>query len=244
MLCDRLVCGIRDDAIQWRLLAESDLKFAKAFELAQSMELATAKNAKELHQPNADSGTEVHIVKGEPQLSKEKGGAIQTTCFKCRKWGCSRIKCRQRGAKCHHCGKLGHLQAVCRSKPQKPHKVNAVSHQSRDEYTLFELADSDTSSQAPLKVRVSADGHDLTMEVDTGASCSLILKRTFNRYWKDHDLHQSTVNLSTYSEERLGVLGKFWVDVSYEDQQPYFLSWLWMDQGPASSVEMAQLRLD
>ena len=65
MLHDRLVCGIRDNTIQWRLLAESDLNFAKVFEAAQCME-AAAKNAKELHQPNTDSGTEAHKVKGEP----------------------------------------------------------------------------------------------------------------------------------------------------------------------------------
>ena len=43
MLQDRLVCGIRDDAIQKRLLAEHDLNFAKAIQIAQSMEMA-AKN--------------------------------------------------------------------------------------------------------------------------------------------------------------------------------------------------------
>ena len=100
MLRDRLVCGIRDDAIQRRLLAESDLKFAKAFELAQSME-AAAKNAKELHQPNADSSTEIHKIKGEPRPSKKKGGAKHNTCFRCGKPGHSPIKSTHRGAKCH-----------------------------------------------------------------------------------------------------------------------------------------------
>ena len=104
------------------------------------------------------------------------------------------------------------MQAVCRSKPQKPHKVNAVSHQSRDEYTLFQLTNSDTPSQAPLEVTVSPEGHNLTMEVDTGASYSLISKQIFNHYCKDHDLHQSNVNL-TYSGECYGVFRKFSVDV-------------------------------
>ena len=34
MLCDRIVCGIEDQKIQQRLLAEPDLTFDKAFELA------------------------------------------------------------------------------------------------------------------------------------------------------------------------------------------------------------------
>ena len=141
---------------------------------------------------------------------------------------------------------MGHLQAVCRSKPQKPHQINAVSHQSRDEYTLFQLTDSDMHSQAPLEVTVSADGHDLTMEVDTGASCSLISKRTFDRYWQDHDLHQSTVNLRTYSGERLGVLGKFSVDVSYRDQQATLPLLVVDGSGPSLLGRdwLAHLRLD
>ena len=40
MLRDRLVCGVADDRIQRRLLAETELSFAKAMQLATAMELA------------------------------------------------------------------------------------------------------------------------------------------------------------------------------------------------------------
>ena len=40
MLCDRLVCGIRDTQVQKRLLAEPKLIFAKALEIFQAAELA------------------------------------------------------------------------------------------------------------------------------------------------------------------------------------------------------------
>ena len=56
MLRDRLVCGIRDDAIQKWLLAEHDLNFAKAAQLTLSMETA-AKNVKELQQPSGTPTT-------------------------------------------------------------------------------------------------------------------------------------------------------------------------------------------
>ena len=81
MLRDRLVFGIRDNHIQLWLLVESNLKFAKGFELAQSMEVS-ARNAKELHQRNADSGTEVYKIKGEPRPSDEKGRAIHISCLR------------------------------------------------------------------------------------------------------------------------------------------------------------------
>ena len=41
ILRDRIVCGINDDATQGRLLAEPDLNYAKAVEIARSMEAAS-----------------------------------------------------------------------------------------------------------------------------------------------------------------------------------------------------------
>ena len=48
MLRDRIVCGINDDAIQRRLLAEPVLTFKKSLEIAQGLE-ATARHMRELH---------------------------------------------------------------------------------------------------------------------------------------------------------------------------------------------------
>ena len=47
MLRDRLVCGINDDRVQRRLLAETDLTFERAFKIAVAAE-AACKNAKDL----------------------------------------------------------------------------------------------------------------------------------------------------------------------------------------------------
>ena len=48
MLRDRLVCGINNDRIYRRLLAEKDLTFVKALDIATAMELAE-KSAADLH---------------------------------------------------------------------------------------------------------------------------------------------------------------------------------------------------
>ena len=47
MLCDRLVCGVDDLRMQRRLLAEPELTFDKAFEIAMASESAE-KNVKDL----------------------------------------------------------------------------------------------------------------------------------------------------------------------------------------------------
>ena len=49
MLCDRLVCGRRDQCLQCRILAEADLAFTKAFRIAKAMEMAE-KETKDLHE--------------------------------------------------------------------------------------------------------------------------------------------------------------------------------------------------
>ena len=60
MLWDRLICGINNDTIQNRLLAEAKLDFKKAMELAQSIEEA-AKCVWEL-KLGSNSRVEVHKV--------------------------------------------------------------------------------------------------------------------------------------------------------------------------------------
>ena len=47
MLRDRLVCGIRDNHLKQRLLAETDLTFQKALDISQAIE-AAERNARDL----------------------------------------------------------------------------------------------------------------------------------------------------------------------------------------------------
>ena len=122
MLQDRLVCGIQDENIQKRLLAEKRLTFAKAMELAQGMEAAT-KNVRELHsaqQAEVAVPNEVHQA-GPPQQQSPRRDAL---CYRCGKKGHTAAKCRFKNAECHLCGKVGHLKAVCRSREGSPPTSN------------------------------------------------------------------------------------------------------------------------
>ena len=92
MLRDRLVCGINDDAIQRRLLAEQNLTFDKALTTAQGLE-AAAKNLHELHHKPSGGNGEVHKVAREsgPQKEKCEGptvqGGVNTVYHRCGKSG-------------------------------------------------------------------------------------------------------------------------------------------------------------
>ena len=61
------------------------------------------------------------------------------------------------------------------------------------------------------------------MELDTGATRSLISEVTYRTLFKDRPLEKSKVRLRTYSGKMLKVLGEVKVVVSYGDQQAELL---------------------
>ena len=115
MLRDWIVCGINDDTIQKRLLAEAKLTNTKALELAWGLETATrnvkkisCKETASLYTPTRNGQQDVYKVIPERRA--------ELSCYRCGKTGHVASKCRFKGAKCHKCGKMGHLQRVCHSK--------------------------------------------------------------------------------------------------------------------------------
>ena len=133
MLRDRLVCGIGDNVIQKRLLAEDPLTLAKAMELAQGMEVAAKNTATLLVETSGNITTNVNHpfsklckVKIFPVLNPNPGATevhrLNTTltptkpCSHCGKQDHLPRSCRFKEAKCHFCGKIGHLKRVCRKR--------------------------------------------------------------------------------------------------------------------------------
>jgi len=140
------------------------------------------------------------------------------------------FNCKFKDTKCHKCGKIGHLAHVCRSQSQAPrpnrHPTKRNSHQTHvltndeedDAYTLFTVTQPATQ---PLSATFQLNGVDLRMEIDTGASVSIISEQTFNKLWSREDcptLEDCGIKLRTYTGELLPVKGQFQVNVGYKDQ--------------------------
>ena len=75
---------------------------------------------------------------------------------------------------------------------------------------------------SPLMITVQVNQAKLQMEVDTGASASIISYDTFMEGWpalQRPQLHQSPKKLRTYTGEELMVEGQLMVEVVYGDQR-------------------------
>ena len=89
ILRDRLVCGINDDSIQKRLLAESNLIYKKAVELARGLETADMnvkllKNNPTVKREQVQSGPDVHRSSEVHRVTPPKSGqegVSSLTCF-------------------------------------------------------------------------------------------------------------------------------------------------------------------
>ena len=122
MLRDRLVCGIDDDGIQKRLLAEPDLTYAKAVDLAQRNETAS-QQVRDLKVGQVQKL--VNQVKDSSKVSQR-----ELTCFRCGRKGHIVASCSvSADVVCHFCGKKGHLQSLQGQGEQTSGTQEAEGHQ-------------------------------------------------------------------------------------------------------------------
>ena len=216
-LRDRLVCGLRSESIQKRLLTEDNLTFAKAYDLAQGMEAAD-KNSKSLQ---GGDGIVQKIIRPS-QKPKDKGG--REACYRCGKQNHTAKECRFLDAKCHNCGKKGHIATVCRSKPAKSNanrrnpwtKYVDSKDSDAEDHQLLTIGEKSTR---PITIELLINNKPLTMEVDTGAAVSLISEATMKKLLPRMKVQPSNMTLKTYTKEQMKVLGKIEVNVEYGEQK-------------------------
>ena len=224
MLRDRLVCGIGDERWQRRLLSEPKLDYEKAFQLAQALE-AAERNVKDLQSPERQDKLH-HLQSQAARATRHE----PSQCYRC---GADHqpADCRFKDAECHYCHKKGHIAKVCRSKardrtrrpPRRNPPRKGTHHVTEEgeapEYTLYHIP---STSSRPLLVIVTLDNAETQMEVDTGATLSIISMTTYKQLWSRQQaprLRASNATLKTYTGERIDVEGTISVNVAYEKQK-------------------------
>ena len=143
-LRDRFVCGLRSQAIQRKLLSESNLTLQKAVEIALSTE-AASRDASEMSSgvhvgssrpaPSQTTSASVDRVPADtrsrsrgphkhPSRPSGPGASGHTSshsrpgecCYRCGDKRHFAPDCPHKDKTCHSCGKRGHLSSACRSK--------------------------------------------------------------------------------------------------------------------------------
>ena len=251
-LRDRLVCGLRDETIQRRLLSEADLTLENAIRIAQSMESAGAE-VRKLKDPAAS----VFRMKFAGSSSNVNGKSPDTKKLPCYRCGRNHpgVPCKFKEATCHRCGKVGHIAPVCRSKKKVPGGVQKTSPfppgkatiEGKTDYLPAEQEDllesdpmhnihSASSTLSPIRVSMDVNQKPLEFEVDTGAAVSVISAETKNSVFPRLPLSASRVVLKTYTGEAMSVLGEIPnLTVQYKDQCVKGLS-LIVVKGPGPSL--------
>lgn len=113
-LRDRLVCGLKNVQIQKKLLAERDLTFKKAFETAQSMEMANKEDFRDVSSPLDESVNKVSKFNNGKPPSDVRGG-----CFRCGQRHQPSV-CRFRAAQCFKCQRKGTWPRCAVSRNENP----------------------------------------------------------------------------------------------------------------------------
>ena len=240
-LRDRLVCGIRSEAIQKHLLSVPDLTFKTALEKAQGMEAAD-RNSKDLHAPGS---VPVHHVRKPVSTSSHRRhpirpqGSSSTSCppnperkvantkhcHCCGKDNHHSHQCRFLTAICRACGKQGHIAKVCHSKPKAPAKTHALVVQEEPdpspdtELHLFTLGSrTNNASSPPITVTLQVNEQPISMEVDTGAEVSVMSEQVFFQVFPHATLQPSSLQLKTYTDDSIPIMGETMVQVHYGHQ--------------------------
>ena len=78
-------------------------------------------------------------------------------------------------SECYTCGKKGHISKACRSK-------KSASDQKPTVYELYNMSDRKCEPPA-IKLDVMMNNTKIIIEVDTGASATLINESTFHQIW-------------------------------------------------------------
>ena len=164
---------------------------------------------------------------------------VTSPCYHCGGNNHRSEQCRYANVVCQQCNKKGHLQRVCRSKRQygdgrTPYKEKAVwntrprdpgdpftnVHHVEDQHETYQLYIVDTEKEktafwAMLKV----NSKDLRMEIDTGASVSIISEETLRGCFEDIQIEDTRSKLKTYTGEITPTMGTANVEVEHQVQK-------------------------
>ena len=225
-LRDRFVCRLKNSAIQKKVLTEKMLTWQGAVDIVQAMESADKqainfKNSPTASAVNSLSGARTKDKNSQKKNFNRKMGKSAKPCFRC--GGDHKPQtCRFKEADCHFCKHKGHIE-VCLKKGAANDKSNdkqgkPLRYVEEDDSAegLFKIG---TGRPEPsIVIPVAINECDISMELDTRATVSVISEETRNEKVPSSPLENSQLKLKTYTGGHLKIKGQAFVDVSYNGQ--------------------------
>ena len=186
MIRDRLVSGINDNIATKELIIRASLNIRESnrdspgsrggreiFERAESSQTRTRRWGQFTNKPEP-----VHEITWQSRKP--------SNCYCCGTPGHKAAECRHKDKVCHLCNKKGHLAKMCKAqssgtrKPQKTrHKQiwlveDELSGDSEDSLGKIQAVKQSGGKLPPLKVCIQVDECKILMEIDMGASISIM----------------------------------------------------------------------
>ncbi|GBO18360.1 hypothetical protein AVEN_274630-1 [Araneus ventricosus] len=231
-LRDQLVCSIKDEALQRRLLAESTLTFNEASSRAVAAK-STTEQAKHIHSQKFNTGNSTNLIRQQSNNNKrtfqkssssqskpENAQSADVICYGSGgHYDCS--SCKFRDVTCRFCKKKGHIERTCNAKHkndsmphtghmQKNSSTHAVKSESVNEAAaIYNLSDLKNSKCKQMKRNISiqlGEG-EYIMELDSGSDYSIISSDELDCLWpnKKPKIFPLTFQLCDYQKSPIRI---------------------------------------
>lgn len=246
-LRNQFVFGVKDRAIQSRLLEVRGLTLERAQEIAVSMELSN-KGGREIQAKQGRS--EVNFVENSRgsaarvQAPRTNANANKKKCEKTepekRRGQCYRCgsdfhyadKCKHIRTQCNYCKVAGHLEKVCQNKKSdqgRGKRSEAHLLEERDaEFSdgevialdeVCKLEDTVKPQSSKFWLEVQVNGVMIRFEVDTGAPVSIISAEDKKKYFAADCLLPSDLQLVSFCDTKIQIYGMLKVSVVYGEKK-------------------------
>lgn len=170
-------------------------------------------------------------------VTSPSGRDACSACYRC--GGAHALsECRFKQVECHFCHKQGHIASVCRQKAKQQHKtqksgiktIHKVAGSEETDIPEYSIYNFRFPDSRPLFVELQIHNVLVQMEVDTGATLSIISHHTYDTLWPGKSappIKPPDAKLHTYTGERVSVNRAIDVEVVYQSQKAtvHLASW-------------------
>ncbi|KAL5488539.1 hypothetical protein EMCRGX_G017493, partial [Ephydatia muelleri] len=212
LIRDRLVIGIRHEALSRRLQMDPELTLGKATRMVRQEE-AVKEQQVALKQDKDGEGS-VRAEIGRMKISKPKEPTSKHACWRCgnhHDYG----KCPAYRATCYSCRKRGHFKSQCSSKRGTP-------DQDADEGEIEQVETAFLGGVGGRKgqwvTKMSLCGQLVQFKIDTGAEVTAISHKQYRKLKLNVTLTKPSKVLYGPANQSLPVLGEFVGTLAFRDK--------------------------